>query len=446
MKPIQLSIFTLFILLTTQLNAWDEVTHAYMTRMIPDLVKDSRLKQLLKNNMDEYVYGCWYTDTYQYTEHRITALNPHIISTYGPAFMNYLQKEEVKKQENYDKLMALYLGSLSHLMEDFWYDSNLNKYQKTKNDKYKGDSKHGAFVAKQYGYLTLKVKRYFPKEDLFKMYKEAGMIQEEYDTLEKFEKVLNGWSNQQYLLLRSLKFINFLAGNQMHNESLWTAGNLKEIKGGMENCTEVAAKFIEMIWHKMNRKTVPYILHADYFEFDNKIAVLTSVPLDLRNIQAEKVFLLNNTNDTIRGKIKQIEHPDKKKGIAKYAFAFHPFKEPEKEMSYRLNIDIDKTSEIPFIYDFKTGSYAEKLADPKPVISTIGLGIFGFIPLVSIAILLFGIAGIVQFNWNYNNENCKLPFWLLSTTRILQFFAFITFFIGVYVLITRGEFIIDMAL
>jgi len=446
MKSIKLLLVAILISLACQLKAWDEVTHAYMTKMIPNLVQDVRLKELLKNNLDEFVYGCWYADTYQYTKNRINTLNPHIISAYGPAFMNYLQKEEVKKQDNYEKLVAMYLGSLSHLMEDFWYDSNLNKYQKTKNDKYTGDSKHGAFVAKQNGYLSLKVKRYFPKEDLFKMYAEAGMLKEEYDTQEKFEKLLNSWSNQQYLLLRSLKFINFLAGNQMHNASLWTAGNLKEINGGMENCTEVAARFIESAWNKLNQNGVSEVLHADYFEFENKIAVLTSTPLSIRDNQADKVFLLNNANDTIRGEIKQIEHPDKKKGIARYAFSFYPSEDLQKETLYKLIINIDGNSETPFIHDFKTGSYIEKLAEPKPLLSTIGLGIFGFIPLISIAVILFGIAGIVQFNWNYNHKNQKLPFSVLSVTRTLQFLAVVVVSIGIYVLITRGEFIINMAL
>ena len=93
MKAIKILALTILTSLSIQLNAWDEVTHAYMTNMIPDLVKDAELKKLLQNNLDEYMYGCWYTDTYQYTDDRINTLNAHIISTYGQAFMNYLQKE-----------------------------------------------------------------------------------------------------------------------------------------------------------------------------------------------------------------------------------------------------------------------------------------------------------------------------------------------------------------
>jgi len=445
MKSLKISILTAFIILALQTKAWDEVTHAYMTKMIPELVTDPTLKHLLRNNLDEFVYGCWYTDTYQYTDNRINALNPHIISAYGPAFSNYLQKEEVKQQDNYEKLVALYLGSLSHIIEDFWYDSNLNKYQKTKKDKYTGDSKHGAFVIKQHNYLTLHVNRYFPKEDLFKIYSNAGMLEQEYDTIDKFEKMIDAWSNQQYLMLRSLKLINFLAGNQMHNESLWTAGNLKEINGGMENCAEVAAKFIEASWNALNQNSIPKVLHADYFEFENKIAVLTSGPTYLEDITSDVVYLLDNLNDTIPGELKQFEHPDKKKGITKYAFTFHPSENLKKGTSYTLQVNIEDDAK-PFIFYFQTGNYVEKMAEPKPFITTMGLGIFGFIPLLAIAGLLFGIAGIIRFNWNYQYENRKLPVLLQAISKVLQFAAIMLFLFSIYVIATKGEMIIDIAL
>lgn len=448
MKFIKLLISAILLIITPQLKAWDEVTHAYMTRTIPDLVQNAELKQLLKNNLDEFVYGCWYTDTYQYTRNkseRINTLNPHYIATYGKAFKNYLQKEEVKKQENYKKLVALYLGSLSHLLEDFWYDSNLNKYQKTKSDKYMGDSRHGAFVAKQYGYINLKVKRYFPKEDLFNMYQEAGMLEQEYDTIEKFTKMIDAWSNQQYLLLRSLKFINFLGGNQMYNESPWTAGNLKEINGGMKNSATVAAKFIEEVWTGLHQIQDPKILHADYFEFENKLAMLTSVPLDLEDISANDIYLLTSSNDTIRGNINQFEHNDKKKGITKYAVSFFPEMGLKKGANYTLKVNANNIFPKSFYYKFQTGTYIEKLAEPKPYLSTIGLGIFGFIPLLAFAGLLVGIGGIIKFNWNYKNEKDKIPNGLVVIQRILQVSAVGIIFFGFYILATKGEMIIGMA-
>ncbi|NQU55216.1 MAG: hypothetical protein HQ522_22080 [Bacteroidetes bacterium] len=445
MKAIKLVVLTILTTFSIELCAWDEVTHAYMTNMIPELIKDAELKQLLQNNLDEYIYGCWYTDTYQYTNNRISSLNPHYIATYGKAFMNYLQKKEIVQQNNYEQLVALYLGSLSHLLEDFWYDSNLNKYQKTKNDKYKGDSKHGAFVAKQNGYLMLKVKRYFPKEDLFNMYKDAGMLQPEFDTIDKFEKLLNAWSNHQYLLLRSLKFINFLGGNQMYNESLWTAGNLKEINGGMQNSAKVAAIFIEEVWKNMRQKQTPKILHADYFEFENKIALLTSVPVNIEDIPIEKIFLLNGSKDTITGSIKQFEHNDRKKGITKYAISFYPAQELKKGEIYNLIVKTNDLFSESFNYKFQPGTYIEKLAKPKPFLSTIGLGLFGFVPILAFAGLFFGIGGIIRFNWSGKNENQKLPVSLFAAQKILQLISVLILLFGFYVLATKGTIIINMS-
>ena len=437
-------IFCLIVLLGTlniQINAWDEVTHAFMTRMIPELVKDQELKKLLQKNLDDFVYGCWFTDTYQYTDNRVNSMNPHIIADYGPAFFNYLQKEDVKKQDNYERLVALYLGSLAHLLEDFWYDSNLNHYQKTKPDGYIGDSKHGAFVVKQHGYLNLKVKRYFPKKDLFNMYKEAGMLQEEFDTPEEFENMFNEWSNQQYLLLRSLKFINFLAGNQMHNQSLWTAGNLRTISGGMENSAEVAAKFVEASWKKLKNETTPLFIHADYFYFDNKIAVLASTPILEKDIA--EVALLKSSGDTIQGSFTQFVHPDKKKGITRYAFSFFPEKELTTGEAYRLIIN-NKSN--PFTFDFTPVGNQEKLAEKKPFLSTVGMGIFGLIPMLAIGGLFFGIAGINRVNWSYKHGLRRMPVLKKIFNLLMNLAGYAAIGVGIYLLVTKGALIIDISI
>ncbi len=438
---------------TIQLSAWDEVTHAYMTRMIPQLIEDKDLKDLLERNLDEFIYGCWYTDTYQYTQNkkdRITKLNPHFIATYGEAFCNYLRTEEVQQQDNYEKLVALYLGSLSHLLEDFWYDSNLHAYQVTKDDKFMGDSRHGAFVAKQYGYIGLKVKRYFPKEDLFKMYHEAGMLEEEYDTLSEFEQMMNDWSTRQYLLLRSLKFINFLGGNQMRNQSPWTAANLEKTDGGMLNSAEVAAKFIEARWKILTGKEHPGAIHANYFDFENKVVILTSVPLELSNINPNKIILTSEQGNTIEGQIKQYAHPDKKKGITNYAFAFHPYTDLKKDVHYQLSLLEgalpDELTHKSFLFSFKPGTYKEKSIEPKPFTSTIGLGIFGFVPLAAFAGLFFGLSGLVKFNWSYKYDKRRVPLRINAIRRILELVAVALVCFAFYVLYTRGAIILEMAL
>lgn len=421
--------------------AWDEVTHAYMTGKIPHIVKNEPLKQLLQENSDEFVYGSWFTDTYQYTNHRINGLNPHIISEYAPGFFNYLQLEDVKKQDNYEKLVALYLGSLAHLLEDFWYDSNLNKYQKTKADKFIGDSKHGAFVAKQHDYINLKVKRFFPADDLFEMYKNAGMLREGFDSKDKFENRMDQWSNQQYLMLRSLKLLNFLGGNQMHNQSLWTAGNLKTIGGGMTNCTEVAARFIEEEWKRLNGKATTLFIHADYFYYANKIAVIASSPLQENDFS--NVILMNSKGDLIPGKVKRFVHPDKKKGITQYAFAFYPEQPLITNQSYKL---IVQNSVETFEHEFTNMGNTEVLAERKPFFQTLGMGIFGLIPMLALGGIFIGIAGLSCFMWSGKNSSVQMPKSRKLLNTLLNSIGIITIGFGIFLLLTRGSLIIAMAI
>ena len=121
------------------LKAWDEVTHAFITAKIIELIRIQELKTLLENNKEEFLSGCWFTDSYQYTEHRINSLNPHYLDIYANAYLSYLQKSEVREQENYEQLVALFFGSVAHTTEDFWLDNILYRYPSLIGENINGD-------------------------------------------------------------------------------------------------------------------------------------------------------------------------------------------------------------------------------------------------------------------------------------------------------------------
>jgi hypothetical protein len=425
-------------------NAWDEVTHAYMTNMIPDLVKDSELKVLLQKNSTEFIYGCWYTDTYQYTKSknkRVGELNPHVIRLHDKAFMNYLNKDNVKQQENYNKLVALFLGSLAHFAEDMWYDNNLSPYQKTKADKFKGDSKHGAFVAKQHGYIGLRVKRYFPVDDLFKLYSEAGLLKEGYNAKEEFEEMIDSWSNVQYKKLRALKLLNFVAGNQLYSASPWTAANLKDAPAGMLNSANVAALLVESAWGRLHGQEVNDIIHVQYMWPVRSLAFFFSGEEESEILKNNNCFIIDEEADTIRGKISSFkDRPMVKRFVPEKPFVdggnykFVLLSE-SGETIYNFSFNAD--------YDYKM---EENMAETKPLWTRLGLGLFGFIPLVGIACLFFGLSGIILFRWNVINANKQMPIYLITVRRLLGTVGLFVLGYSLYMLFTSGWVIVNMAL
>lgn len=427
--------------------AWDEVTHAYMTNMIPELIQDQELKKILQENRSKFIYGCWYSDTYQYPSgSRIDAFNPHIIDVHDKAFLNYLQKEDVRQQENYHKLVALFLGSMAHISEDLWYDNNLNPYQREKSDLYKGDSKHGAFVARQYGYMGIKVKRYFPKEDLYRLYKEAGLLEEHTDTPEKFESTVNDWSNNQYMMLRALKFLNFLSGNMLYNTSPWTAANLREAPGGMLNSAEVAAKLVEATWHRINNKPVDDILHAQYLWTVQNPAFLFPNLKASDKMTSETTYALNQDGDTIRGEvISKWEHEMVKRFIPEKAF-----EEGEKYTLVIEDITVNADQEQQaYTYDFKADfdhAMDQRLAGKHPWYKTMGMGFFGLTLATGIALLLMGLGGLIRMVWNIRKGENKVPLFLNVVSKLFVLAGLVSFGFGIYLLVSQGWMIVEMAI
>jgi len=442
MRTLIISITILFCTLTS--TAWDEVTHAYMTQMIPELVKDPELKTLLQHNISEFTYGCWYTDIYQYTNNkieRISALNPHRLAMHNAAFVPYLQNPAVQKQANYQKLLALYLGSLAHIAEDLWYDNNLNPYQKLKTDRMKGDSKHGAFVAKQFGYTSIKVKRYLPYKELFKIYDEAGQLTPKIDTPEKFELLMDRWSRNQYKKLTALKFLNFIGGNLFFNSSPWTAANLKDAPGGMLNAAEVAAKMVENAWLRINGKQVPLIIHAQYMWPVGSMSFMLSNPDAGKMLNHYSWNVFDNKGDTIRGNL----HSKLGNNMVGIFKPLETFNEGEQYTLVFRNDSDNKILAFPFTPRFDQ-KMDLRMAEKKPWYKTMGLGLFGFIPLFALSLMFFGIGGIIRFRWSAKQRDKKMPTRLIIAKIFFRTIGIIAFAGAIYVFVNKGWIIVETVL
>jgi hypothetical protein len=426
-----------FVLLANNSYSWDEVTHAYMTNYIPDLVEDGKLKRLLNENKSEFVYGSWYTDSYQYKGPEIKDFNPHNLEVHDAAFISYLQSEEIRKQSNYEQLVALYLGSLAHRAEDMWYDNNLHPYQKTKADKFKGDSRHGAFIAKQYGYINIDVPPYLPIEDLFKLYSQSYVLTGEAARYEYFENAINEWAVNQYKQLTALKLLNFVAGNQLYNVSPWTAANLYEAPGGIRNSAEVAAKFIEMAWNRLNNRIVPLVFHAQYMWPIETITFFASSSLAAKSLNQYDSFVLTENGDTIRGAFES----RKEDHLVKRFKPDLPFNEGQNYMfvfkpdtsNTAPQIDGTLTYEFTAIYDHDMHN---RLASKMPWHKTMGLSLFVFIPLFGLSLLFFGLTGVISLIGKESKGAISLMWMMLN--YLLSLASVSAMLLALYLLFTKA--------
>jgi hypothetical protein len=81
------------------------------------------------------------------------------------------------------------------------------------------------------------------------------------------------------------------------------------------------------------------------------------------------------------------------------------------------------------------------LATKKPWYKTLGLGMFGFIPVLALAGILFGISGIIKMNNSLQKRNGRL-----IVQRIFQFASIIILGVAFYMLFSKGWIIVDIAL
>jgi hypothetical protein len=425
-------------------KAWDEVTHAYMTKMIPGMVNNPALINLLNGYNDYFIAGSWFTDTYQYTgkNQRVEAINPHNFTDYDSVFIAYLQDKDVKKQNNYNELLAFYLGSLAHLAEDLWFDSNLDHYQRKKKDRFKGDSDHGAFIAKQYGYIGIHVNQYIPYTDLFHIYSKAGLLPDSIKTEADLEKTIKTWAILQYKQLTALKLLNFVAGNQLYSASPWTAANLYNAPGGMSEAASVAALFVECTWNRIQNKPVNDILITKYFWTSGEIAFLMSSPEAVFKYSSYKGILIDENGDTINGKFNTV-YPN---AVVRSFGPNQPLIENNTYYFVLIPAQDKDTIMNPekYMYSF-TANYDHNmdtnLATKKPWYNTLGLGMFGFIPVLAFAGILFGISGIIKMKNSLQKRNRRL-----IIQRIFQFAGVIILGVAFYMLFSKGWIIIEIAL
>ena len=440
MKTKLIIIAILGLLASTYTMAWDEVTHSFMTDKIIQEIRIPELQQLLEQNKNEFLSGSWYTDTYQYTPNRHETLNPHNLDVHCNAYVNYLQKEEVKKQDNYEQLVALLLGSLAHTTEDFWLDNILYKYPQTIGEDITGDTYNGVISLHKFHYLKKKVKPYFPANDLLTMYKDAGLLEQSYDTPRKFDKLYKQLITKQYEQLRLLKLLSFLASNQVQNRSPWMSANILTVTGGMLSCVNNSSRYLEAVWEVLNNQPTQGILNAEYSPLDNRLGLLVSFPLSVMNEDQLDLVVLNDEQDTIPGSVSAFSFGGTRTNLVTLVYKFDNdsvFKRGNYTVTTKAKGENTINYSAPFIASTK-GMVTDYPQKPKTLLETIGAGLYLFMLCLGLAGVFWGLSAIYPFIWATKKKKGSLPMFAVLLQKGLQLVGIVIFVFGIYLLFTKG--------
>jgi hypothetical protein len=394
----------------------------------------------LERNKNEFLSGSWFTDTYQYTHNRYENLNPHNLSVHCDAYLNYLQQDEVKQQHNYEQLAAFLFGSLAHTTEDFWLDNLLYDYPKTIGENVTGDTYNGVMSIKKFGYLCQKVIPFFPSEDLYKMYTNAGIFNPVDFTPEEFKKHYKALISKQYEQLRMLKFLSFLASNQVQNKSPWMTANIMTVTGGMLSSVNNSARYLEYVWEKLNNIQKEGVLNVEYSSVTRLLGVLVAYPDLLPNSDSLDIIITNSKQDTIKGGITAYS---KGGTITNLVIVVYQLTNDVLNSNEEYNaILLPKNSTNPtYRFLFRPNYDNIKANYPlKPVsnLSTFRSGLFLFIICLGLGGVFWGFPGLftlTQHSGHKVKDLTNVRYWL---KMFLQLVGILILSVGIYLLLTKG--------
>ena len=239
----------------------DEVTHAYMTKTAIGLVEGQDLRDLLERHTEIVKFGSWLPDWGQYIDHPFADLS-HEADPFLYAFLDYLVRPDVRREEEYPRLVALFLGTAAHIIQDQYYDTLFLETLKLVDSGISGDMEMGIINIARHGYLRLRVEPYLPVYDLAEVYAAAGGFETAGIDPGTFARDLGAGVRMQFLQLRALKLLSFLSSGLMAREMPWGSRNVMDAPGGIRDVARVTARYWESLWQQLSGMSPPLIVTA----------------------------------------------------------------------------------------------------------------------------------------------------------------------------------------
>jgi hypothetical protein len=280
-------------------QAWDEVTHSHITAMAIANVQTPELKRFLQAHRNEVISGSWFPD---WPFQGKTKSNGYAHDAYLDAAWADLQQPAVKRESNYNRLLAHFMGTYAHVVEDRVFDSTLGAADKEDGDIGRDDMETGMVSIATYHYLKRNFSLYVPTDDLTRIYAENNYFGETAINKKNLGSFMHVCMEKQDVENRLLKLLSYLSAGWSRRAFPYAAVNMPTAPGGFEDNARAVAAVWEAVWAKVHGKTAPLLVFS--FPSENgqlvsldqnsslgHIVVVASERIDLRKITANNVVL-----------------------------------------------------------------------------------------------------------------------------------------------------------
>ena len=263
MKLLYLFVFMLSFWAKAQ--AWDDISHAWITRLAIQYIDDPALKDLMQRYQKQALAGSWYPDWEKFVRKQLPGMNHHKHIPFGKAYLAHLREDDVKRQSNYSELLAHCFGSLGHVMQDHWFDLILQQYLATKDKSINGDVEIGVMnIQRHHMGRRLHVDSYYPVEDLTRVYSSYEYFRDQNISHQEFERNFKKGSRIEHFLMTGLRLTSFFFSRSMERKMSWAAANMMDAPGGLISTAKATAKYWEVLYASVTGQSMSLAVHAEF--------------------------------------------------------------------------------------------------------------------------------------------------------------------------------------
>lgn len=255
-----LTFFALFAMTAVvPLDAWDEVSHAYIVELAIPLVEDAELRALLSRHRALVRFGSWYPDWGQYGDHPFDAGSHGEVPA---AYFRYVRREELRDRDDYEELVAHFMGAYSHIVGDNFLDSTIYRYLRELDNGVGGDMENGIMNIARHRYTGVRVDADYPYDHLVELYRDLGYFTRDSLSPADFRAQIDHHTRIQFLQMRGLKLLSFLGSSYVAHLMPWGAAHMHDAPGGhVDNAVAMAAVW-DSLWDRMHGRPTQLFVHS----------------------------------------------------------------------------------------------------------------------------------------------------------------------------------------
>lgn len=455
-RPQIVATAVLFLLVAMNGSAWDEVSHAYIVESAIELVQDEELRTILSEHHAIVRFGSWFPDWGQYGDHPFNDGSHREVLA---AYFDYVRSPQARASEDYPQLLAHFMGAYAHIVQDFFLDSTIYTYMRELDNGMSNDMENGMMNIRLHGYLTLSVDAAYAYDHLKRVYESIGYFDRDEIDPAEFRKQIDHHTRIQFLQLRALKLLSFLASDYVQSLMPWGAENMLDAPGGISDNARATARVWESLWQEIQGREAPLFVYSlprdggvipspDNESMYGRITLVATHAIDPAKLGPEAITLRDDGGRRIHGEAGVYAYDADGYSFADLALQFIPGEPLEPGRSYTLTVAPGEYGvfERATTEGYEIAFSAPSIPDTSAPSRRFGLrmGIFLFILLAALGGIFFGLPGALALRREAVPAARTLA--VLVLRRSIEVLGVAVAAVGIVMLVTRGRAFIELLL